>query len=134
MRRRRAGYFVVDELLLLPLVLGLVALLPLGLVVLLEPLLDGEVVDGEVVDGEVVDEEPEVLLPGDADGVPVSLRLQAPAVPASSARAQSPDSNFFISRSSLWGVGHDRRLQPLCPLTRVDLTGCYTFLTTANYP
>ena len=55
-----------------------------------------------------------VLLPGDADGgvvrsgvLPtrsVSVRLHAAVVPASSARAQSPDSIFFISNAPPCGV------------------------------
>ena len=78
---------------------------PLG-EVLDELLLDGDVVlDGAVVlDGEVV-LEGDVLLelgdrveePGEADGVPVSVRLQASVIPLTSARAQRPDSNFFIA-------------------------------------
>jgi hypothetical protein len=95
--------------------------LPLGFVVVVvvddpEPVADGEVVVVLPVEP-LTDPEPVVvlplpgvvvvvvLLPGDADGVvrsgvlptrSVSVRLQAAAVPASRARAQSPDSIFFI--------------------------------------
>jgi hypothetical protein len=121
--------------------------LPLGFVVVVveepEPLAGGVVVvvllpvdpPGVVV---VV-----VLLPGDADGgvvrsgvLPtrsVSVRLQAAVVPASSARAQSPDSIFFISNAPPCGVIVQwRGVQRPCP--QPDLTGSYTFLTTASYP
>ena len=64
-------------------------------------------VDFEVEDDEVVsDERGVVVVPGEADGlvrsgtVPtrsVSVRLHATVIPPASARAQRPDSNFFIA-------------------------------------
>ena len=105
--------------------LELELLLPLGEVVA-EPLTlpdalppaDGDVVvvsvDFEVELLEVVsDERGAVEVPGDADGlrsgtVPtrsVSVRLHATVIPPASARAQRPDSNFFIADDPpLWGV------------------------------
>jgi hypothetical protein len=81
---------------------------------------DGEVVvvsvDFEVEDDVelVSDERGVVVVPGDADGlvrsgtVPtrsVSVRLHATVMPPASARAQRPDSNFFIADDPpLWGV------------------------------
>ena len=103
--------------------LELELLLPLGEVVEepVELLPDGDVVvDGDVlVDGVVVvvellevgSDERGVL--GDAeglgDGLPptrsVSVRLHASVIPLTSARAQRPDSNFFIADDPpLWGV------------------------------
>lgn len=101
--------------------------LPLGLVVVVvvdpEPVAEGEV---ELLPVDPLTE-PEpvvvlllpgvvvvvVLLPGDAEGVvrsgvlptrSVSVRLQATVVPASSARAQRPDSILFISNAPPCGV------------------------------
>ena len=115
------------ELVLLLLPLGEVVAEPLTLPDAL-PLVDG--VDG--VDGVVVvvsvDFDVELLdAPGDADGlvrsgtVPtrsVSVRLHAIVMPLASARAQRPDSNFFIADDPpLWGVCSTRRprLQRPCP-------------------
>ena len=109
-------------------------LLPLGEVVA-EPLTppdalpDGVVVSVvvEELELEVSDERGTVVVPGDADGlvrsgrvVPtlsVSVRLHATVIPPASARAQSPDSNFFIAADPpLWGVSTLRgRLQRPCP-------------------
>ena len=110
-------------------------LLPLGEVVA-EPLTppdalpDGVVVSVVVEELElevVSDERGAVVVPGDADGlvrsgrvVPtrsVSVRLHATAIPLASARAQTPDSNFFIADDPpLWGVSTLRgRLQRPCP-------------------
>ena len=108
-------------------------LLPLGEVVA-EPLTppdalpDGVVVSVVIEELEVVsDERGTVVVPGDADGlvrsgrvVPtrsVSVRLHATVIPPASARAQSPDSNFFIADDPpLWGVSTLRgRLQRPCP-------------------
>jgi hypothetical protein len=99
-------------------VLELELLLPLGEVAELP--LDGGVVvvvsvDFDVELLEVVSEERGVVVvPGDADGlvrfgtVPtrsVSVRLHATVMPPASARAQRPDSNFFIADDPpLWGV------------------------------
>jgi hypothetical protein len=133
--------------------------LPLGFVVVVvddpEPLADGVVVVVLPVDP-LTEPEPVVvllppgvvvvvvvLLPGEADGgvvrsgvLPtrsVSVRLHAAVVPASSARAQSPDSIFFISNAPPCGVIVRREgVQRPCP--QPDLTGSYTFLTTAGYP
>jgi len=83
----RGRYFVLLEL-------------PLGVVVVELPLDDGAVVlDGDVVlEGDVLLElDDRVEEPGDADGAPVSLRLQASVIPPTSARAQRPDSIFFIA-------------------------------------
>jgi len=115
-------------------VLVLELLLPLGEVVA-EPLTppdalpDGVVVSVvvEELELEVSDERGTVVVPGDADGlvrsgrvVPtlsVSVRLHATVIPPASARAQSPDSNFFIAADPpLWGVSTLRgRLQRPCP-------------------
>ena len=110
-------------------------LLPLGEVVA-EPLTppdalpDGVVVSVVVEELElevVSDERGAVVVPGDADGlvrsgrvVPtrsVSVRLHATVIPPASARAQTPDSNFFIADDPpLWGVSTLRgRLQRPCP-------------------
>ena len=109
-------------------------LLPLGEVVA-EPLTppdalpDGVVVSVvvEELELEVSDERGTVVVPGDADGlvrsgrvVPtlsVSVRLHATVIPPASARAQSPDSNFFIAADPpLWGVLTLRGgLQRPCP-------------------
>ena len=109
-------------------------LLPLGEVVA-EPLTppdalpDGVVVSVvvEELELEVSDERGTVVVPGDADGlvrsgrvVPtlsVSVRLHATVIPPASARAQSPDSNFFIAADPpLWGVSTLRGgLQRPCP-------------------
>ena len=110
-------------------------LLPLGEVVA-EPLTppdalpDGVVVSVVVEELElevVSDERGAVVVPGDADGlvrsgrvVPtrsVSVRLHATVIPLASARAQTPDSNFFIADDPpLWGVSTLRgRLQRPCP-------------------
>ena len=110
-------------------------LLPLGEVVA-EPLTppdalpDGVVVSVVVEELElevVSDERGTVVVPGDADGlvrsgrvVPtrsVSVRLHATVIPPASARAQTPDSNFFIADDPpLWGVSTLRgRLQRPCP-------------------
>jgi len=104
--RRGTHYFVLLELPLLLLPLGEVAELPLGEVA--EPVLP------DVLGlGEVADVEPELDEPGEADGlldgVPptrsLSVRLHATVMPPSSARAQRPDSIFFIADSPpLWGV------------------------------
>ncbi len=123
--RRGGRYFV----------LVLELLLPLGEVVA-EPLTppdalpDGVVVSVVVEELElevVSDERGTVVVPGDADGlvrsgrvVPtrsVSVRLHATVIPPASARAQSPDSNFFIADDPpLWGVSTLRgRLQRPCP-------------------
>jgi hypothetical protein len=99
---------------------------PLGLVVVLddpEPVADGEV--ALLPDGVLTEPEPVVVVvvlllpgvvavPGDADGgvvrsgvLPtrsVSVRLQATLVPASSARAQKPESIFFIADAPPCGV------------------------------
>lgn len=65
-----------------------------------------------------------VLLPGDAAGgvrsgvLPtrsVSVRLQATVVPASSAKAQRPDSILFISDAPPLGFGLAGGLQRTCP-------------------
>ena len=120
---------------------------PLGLVVVvvveLPPVLDGEVAEPEpvvvlVLPGVVV--VVVLLVPGDADGgvlpgvLPtrsLSVRLQA-AAPASRARAQRPDSIFFISDAPPCGVSsHGERVQRTCP--QADLTGSWTFTTTASY-
>jgi len=115
-------------------VLVLELLLPLGEVVA-EPLTppdalpDGVVVSVvvEELELEVSDERGTVVVPGDADGlvrsgrvVPtlsVSVRLHATVIPPASARAQSPDSNFFIAADPpLWGVSTLRGgLQRPCP-------------------
>jgi carbon monoxide dehydrogenase subunit G len=111
-------------------VLELELLLPLGEVAEL-PLDDGDVVvvsvDFEVELLDVLsDERGVVVVPGDADGlvrsgtVPtrsVSVRLHATVMPPASARAQRPDSNFFIADDPpLWGVSTPRRrLQRPCP-------------------
>jgi len=116
-------------------VLVLELLLPLGEVVA-EPLTppdalpDGVVVSVVVEELElevVSDERGAVVVPGDADGlvrsgrvVPtrsVSVRLHATVIPPASARAQTPDSNFFIADDPpLWGVSTLRgRLQRPCP-------------------
>ena len=110
-------------------------LLPLGEVVA-EPLTppdalpDGVVVSVVVEELElevVSDERGTVVVPGDADGlvrsgrvVPtrsVSVRLHAAVIPPASARAQSPDSNFFIADDPpLWGVSTLRgTVQRPCP-------------------
>ena len=104
-RRRCACYFVVLEL-LLPLPLGEVA----------EPALPDVL---GLLEGEVDELEPDVVVsdgrvdePGEADGllggVPptrsLSVRLHASVMPPSSARAQRPDSNFFIADSPPCGV------------------------------
>ena len=110
-------------------------LLPLGEVVA-EPLTppdalpDGVVVSVVVEELElevVSDERGAVVVPGDADGlvrsgrvVPtrsVSVRLHATVIPLASARAQTPDSNFFIADDPpLWGVSTLRGgLQRPCP-------------------
>ena len=84
------------------------------------PLADGDVVDGDVVVVSVdFDVELEVVVSdergvdGDADGlvrsgtVPtrsVSVRLHATVIPPASARAQKPDSNFFIADDPPCGV------------------------------
>jgi hypothetical protein len=100
--------------------------LPLGLVVVVvvdpEPVAEGDV---ELPVDPLTEPEPVVLLlpgvvvvvvlllPGDAEGgvrsgvLPtrsVSVRLHATVEPASSARAQRPDSILFITSSSFWGV------------------------------
>jgi hypothetical protein len=89
--------------------------LPLGLVVVELELPDGDVVDElPLLVEPLVEPEPLVLLPGDAEGVlpgvpptrSVSLRLHAAVVPASKARAQSPDSNLFISAAPPCGVSN----------------------------
>jgi hypothetical protein len=100
-RRRRETYFVVE-------------LLPEGDVVL-ELLPEGDVVLELLPEGDVVlelllvepDEPGVVVVPGDADGlvegagVPptrsVSVRLHATTMLPATARAQRPDSNFFIT-------------------------------------
>ena len=130
MRRRRARapaptplperYVVVDDV--LPVV-------PPGLV-LEEPepvaLPEGEVVDDEPLPVvPVAEPEPVLRLPGDADGVvrsgvlptrSVSVRLQAAETPASNARAQKPDSIFFISHAPPCGVlDQSEGLQQTCP-------------------
>jgi hypothetical protein len=104
-------------------------LLPLPLGEVAEPalpdvlgLLEGEVdeLEPDVVSDERVDE------PGEADGllggVPptrsLSVRLHASVMPPSSARAQRPDSNFFIADSPpCVGCVSTRALglQPICP-------------------
>lgn len=67
-----------------------------------------------------------VVVPGDADGgvvrsgvLPtrsVSVRLQAAETPTSSARAQRPDSIFFISHAPPCGVfDHGGGVQRTCP-------------------
>ena len=95
--------------------------LPLGVVVVELPLDDGAVVlDGDVVlEGDVLLElDDRVEEPGDADGAPVSLRLQASVIPPTSARAQRPDSIFFIADvPPFCGVCSTRHagLQRLCP-------------------
>ena len=107
-------------------------LLPLGEVVA-EPLTPPDALPDGVVVSVVVEElELEVVsdergVPGDADGlvrsgrvVPtrsVSVRLHATVIPLASARAQTPDSNFFIADDPpLWGVSTLRgRLQRPCP-------------------
>ena len=109
-------------------------MLPLGVVVVVVELAPG--VDGEV--DELLEPEPVVvlllpgvvvvvvvlLLPGDADGVLLgvlptrsdSVRLQAAAVPASRARAQRPESIFFISDAPPCGVSsHEGGVQRTCP-------------------
>jgi hypothetical protein len=99
------------ELLLLP--LGEVAELPLdGGVVVVSVDFDVELLDV------VSDERGVVVVPGDADGlvrsgtVPtrsVSVRLHAAVMPAASASAHRPDSNFFIADDPpLWGVFRPR--------------------------
>ena len=86
------------------------------------PLPLGEV-DEVPPDGDVVvvsverDDEPLDVVPGDADGLvrsgelptrSVSVRLHAIVIPPASARAQRPDSNFFmIDDPPLWGVSYD---------------------------
>jgi hypothetical protein len=97
--------------------LGEVDAEPLTLPEALPP--DGDVVvvsvDFEVEDDEVVsDERGVVAVPGEADGLvrsgvlptrSVSVRLHATVMPPASARAQRPDSNFFIADDPpLWGV------------------------------
>ena len=76
------------------------------------PLVDGDVADGDVVVVSV-DFDVELLdVPGEADGVrsgvlptrSVSERLHATVIPPTSARAQRPDSNFFIADSPPCGV------------------------------
>lgn len=88
----------LDPLLLLP--LGELDVLPLGDVDDVPP--DGD----DVVVSVERDEEPLELVPGDADGLvrsgelptrSVSVRLHATIIPPASARAQSPDSIFFIA-------------------------------------
>ena len=86
------------------------------------PLADGDVVDGGVVvvsvdfdvELELVVVSDERGVDGDADGlvvrsgaVPtrsVSVRLHATVIPPASARAQRPDSNFFIADDPPCGV------------------------------
>lgn len=98
--------------------------------VLLLPLGD---VDEAPPDGDVVvvsverDDEPLDVVPGDADGLvrpgelptrSVSVRLHATVIPPASARAQRPDSNFFMADDPpLWGCVSTRRprLQWPCP-------------------
>jgi hypothetical protein len=114
--------------------------LPLGFVVVVvdpDPLADGVVVVVLLLPVDPLTE-PEpvvlllpgvvvvvVLLPGDADGVlrsrvlptrSLSVRLHAAAVPASSARAQRPDSIFFIVDAPPCGVfDHEGGVQRTCP-------------------
>jgi hypothetical protein len=118
----RAGaatvYFVLLLELLLP--LGEVVAEPLTLSDAL-PLVDGDVADGDVVvvsvdfdvELELVVVSDERGVDGDADGlvrsgtVPtrsVSVRLHATVIPPASARAQRPDSNFFIADDPPCGV------------------------------
>ena len=90
------------------------------------PLVDGDVADGDVVVVSV-DFDVELLdVPGEADGVvrsgvlptrSVSVRLHATVIPPASARAQRPDSNFFIADDPpLWGVSTLRgTVQRPCP-------------------
>jgi uncharacterized protein len=123
---------LVLELELLP--LGEVVAEPLPLTLpdpLAELLLsvdEGELVLLEPVVVVVSDERGVVAVPGDAEGlvrsgaVPptrsVSVRLHATTMPPASARAQSPDSNFFIADAPpVWGFVSTRgpRVQRTCP-------------------
>jgi hypothetical protein len=129
--------------------------LPLGLVVVVvvdpEPVAEGEV---ELPVDPLTEPEPVVLLlpgvvvvvvlllPGDAEGgvrsgvLPtrsVSVRLHATVEPASSARAQRPDSILFITMLLLVGSENQRGVvQPTCP-RRADLTALVPSNTTASY-
>ncbi len=109
----------LDPLLLLP--LGELDVLPLGDVDDVPP--DGD----DVVVSVERDEEPLELVPGDADGLvrsgelptrSVSVRLHATIIPPASARAQRPDSIFFIADDPPCGVcvaARRGRLQRPCP-------------------
>lgn|SRR5262249_55977104 len=104
-RLREDRYFVLEP--------GGVLLLPLGEVDEVPP--DGGV-DGDLVVS-VEDADPLDVVPGDADGLVLSgelptrsdsVRLHAIVMPPSSARAQRPDSNFFMTDDPpLWGVCYD---------------------------
>jgi hypothetical protein len=102
-RRRGGRYFVLE--------LDDVLLLPLGDV-------DDVLPDGDVVVVSVErDVDPLDVVPGDADGLvrfgelptrSVSVRLHATVIPPASARAQRPDSNFFMADDPpLWGLCFD---------------------------
>ncbi len=121
--------------------------LPLGEVVAEEPpaLPDGlPLAEGDVVvelepEDVVSDDRGVVAVPGEADGLvrsgvlptlSVSVRLHASVIPLASARAQRPDSNFFIADDPpLWGVGFDPapRAATAMPVVRCEpasVTSC----------